>query len=88
MIHVPYRGEGPALTDPISGQVQLMFVNTVSSIEFIRAGRLRAARGYHSATRSAALQDVPTIGEFVAGFEAYGWGVWVRRRTRQRSSRS
>ena len=72
MVHVPYRGGGPALTDLISGQVQVMFSNTVSSIEHIRAGRLRAL-AVTTATRSDALPDVPTVGEFVQGYEASAW---------------
>jgi tripartite-type tricarboxylate transporter receptor subunit TctC len=72
MVHVPYRGDAPALTDLIGGQVQVMFANTVSSIEHIRAGRLRAL-AVTTATRSDALPDVPTIGEFVQGYEASAW---------------
>jgi tripartite-type tricarboxylate transporter receptor subunit TctC len=58
MVHVPYRGDAPAVTDLISGQVQVMFSNTISSIEHIRAGRLRAL-AVTTATRSDALPDVP-----------------------------
>ena len=72
MIHVPYRGGGPALTDLLGGQVQVYFPGTVSSIEYIRAGRLRAL-AVTTATRSDALPDVPTVGEFVPGYEASGW---------------
>jgi len=72
MVHVPYRGDAPAVTDLISGQVQVMFSNTVSSIEHIRAGRLRAL-AVTTATRSDALPDVPTVGEFVQGYEASAW---------------
>jgi tripartite-type tricarboxylate transporter receptor subunit TctC len=72
MVHVPYRGDAPALTDLISGQVQVMFSNTVSSIEHIRAGRLRAL-AVTTATRSDALPDVATVGEFVQGYEASVW---------------
>ena len=71
MVHVPYRGDAPAVTDLISGQVQVMFSNTVSSIEHIRAGRLRALAV--TTTRSDALPDVPTVGEFVQGYEASAW---------------
>src|SRR5215470_12616383 len=74
MVHVPYRGDAPAVTDLISGQVQVMFSNTVSSIEHIRAGRLRAL-AVTTATRSDALPDVATVGEFVQGYEAgVRWG--------------
>jgi tripartite-type tricarboxylate transporter receptor subunit TctC len=72
MVHVPYRGDAPAVTDLISGPVQVMFSNTVSSIEHIRAGRLRAL-AVTTATRSDALPDVPTVGEFVQGYEASAW---------------
>jgi len=72
MLHLPYRGGGPALTDLLGGQVQVMFPGTVSSIEYIRAGRLRAL-AVTTATRSDALPDVPTVGEFVPGYEASGW---------------
>jgi tripartite-type tricarboxylate transporter receptor subunit TctC len=77
MIHVPYRGSGPALTDLLGGQVQVMFATMPSSIEYIRAGRLRAL-AVTTATRSEALPDVPTVGDFVAGYEAsaaYGVGA-------------
>jgi len=72
MTHVPYRGGGPALTDMLGGQVQVNFPGTVSSIEHIRAGRLRAL-AVTTATRSDALPDVPTVGEFVPGYEAGNW---------------
>jgi tripartite-type tricarboxylate transporter receptor subunit TctC len=60
MVHVPYRGGGPALTDLLSGQVQVMFSSTVSSIGYIRAGRLRAL-AVTTATRSDELPDIPTV---------------------------
>jgi tripartite-type tricarboxylate transporter receptor subunit TctC len=72
LIHVPYRGEGPALTDAISGQVELMFVSASPSLEFIRAGKLRAL-AVTTATRSPALSDVPSVAETVPGFEATAW---------------
>ena len=72
MVHVPYRGEAPALTDLLGGQVQVMFAAMPSSIEHIRAGKLRAL-AVTTATRSEALPDVPTVGEFVPGYEASGW---------------
>ena len=72
MVHVPYRGGGPALTDLLGGQVQVMFEPDVSSIEYIRAGKLRAL-AVTTATRSEALPDIPTVGEFVPGYEASGW---------------
>jgi tripartite-type tricarboxylate transporter receptor subunit TctC len=73
MVHVPYRGGGPALTDLLAGQVQLYFATTVSSIEYIRTGRLRALAVTTSA-RWEGLPDVPTVSEFLPGFEAIGWG--------------
>jgi tripartite-type tricarboxylate transporter receptor subunit TctC len=72
LVHVPYRGAGPALVDLLAGQVQIMFVNTAASIEYIRAGRLRAL-AVTTATRSEALPDIPTVNEFVPGYEASGW---------------
>jgi tripartite-type tricarboxylate transporter receptor subunit TctC len=72
MVQIPYRGDAPAVTDLISGQVQVMFCNTVSAVEHIRAGRLRAL-AVTTATRSDALPDLPTVGEFVQGYEASAW---------------
>ena len=72
MVHVPYRGGGPALTDLVAGQVQVMFSGTVSSIQYIRAGRLRAL-AVTGATRSDELPDIPPVGEFVPGYEASQW---------------
>ena len=72
LLHVPYRGAAPALTDLISGQVQVMFDNMPSSIEQIRAGKLRAL-GVTTAKRSPALPDVPTVADTVPGYEASAW---------------
>jgi len=69
MLHVPYRGEALALPDLRGGQVQVLFGNMSSGIEYVRAGRLRAL-AVTSATRSEALPDIPTIGDFVPGYEA------------------
>ena len=81
MVHVPYRGGGPALTDLLSGQVQVYFPTTVGSIEYIRAGKLRAL-AVTSARRSEVLPDLPTVGEFVPGYEASFWyGVGVPKNT-------
>ena len=72
LIQVHYRGGGPALVDLLGGQVQVMFESITSSIEYIRAGKLRAL-AITSATRSVALPDIPTMSEFVPGYEASGW---------------
>jgi tripartite-type tricarboxylate transporter receptor subunit TctC len=72
VLHVPYRGGAPALTDLIGGQVQMMFDALPSSIEHIKGGELRAL-AVTTATRSEALPEVPTIGEFVPGYEASAW---------------
>jgi|KBSSwiStaDraftv2_1062776.scaffolds.fasta_scaffold23950_6 tripartite-type tricarboxylate transporter receptor subunit TctC len=81
MLHVPYKGAAPALTDLLSGQVQVLFDNLSSSIAHIRAGRLRAL-AVTTVTRSAALPDIPTVGEFVPGYEASAWqGIGAPRNT-------
>ena len=72
MVHVPYRGGGPALTDLLGGQVQVYFATTASSVEYIRAGRLRAL-AVTTAARSEALPDTPTMSEFIPGYEASGF---------------
>jgi tripartite-type tricarboxylate transporter receptor subunit TctC len=69
MLHVPYRGEGAAFTDLLSGQVQVMFGTITSSIGYIRAGTLRPL-AVTTAIRLEALSDIPTVGDFVPGFEA------------------
>jgi tripartite-type tricarboxylate transporter receptor subunit TctC len=81
IVHVPYRGNAPALTDLLAGQMQVMFDNVLSSIEYIRAGKLRAL-AVTAAMRSDLLPDVPTVGEFVPGYEASGWaGIGAPRAT-------
>jgi tripartite-type tricarboxylate transporter receptor subunit TctC len=81
MIHVPYRGSGPMLNDLLSGQVQFAFDALASSIGHIRAGRLRAL-GVGNATRVEALPDVPSVAEFLPGYEASGWiGLGAPRNT-------
>jgi tripartite-type tricarboxylate transporter receptor subunit TctC len=81
MVHVPYRSAGSALTDLLGGQVQITFPTTVSSIEYIRAGRLRAL-AVTTATRLEALPDIPTVAEFVPGYEASGWyGIGAPKNT-------
>jgi tripartite-type tricarboxylate transporter receptor subunit TctC len=72
LISVHYRGGGPGLVDLLGGQVQVMFEGIVSSIGYIRAGKLRAL-AVTSAHRLDALPDIPTVGEFVPGYEASGW---------------
>ena len=81
MVHVPYRGGAPAITDLLGGQVDVYFASSASSIEYIRTGKLKAL-GVTSLRPSEALPDVPTIGEFVPGYEASAWyGVGVPRKT-------
>jgi tripartite-type tricarboxylate transporter receptor subunit TctC len=72
MVHVPYRGSPPALTDLLAGQVQLMFSPLSSSIEYVRSGKLHAL-AVTTAARSEVLPDLPTVGEFVPGYAASGW---------------
>jgi tripartite-type tricarboxylate transporter receptor subunit TctC len=79
MVHVPYRGAAPAMTDLIAGQVQVYF--TTASIEYIRAGKLRAL-AVTTAVRSDVLPEVPTVGDFVPGYEASGFfGVGAPKNT-------
>ena len=78
--HVPYRGAAPALTDLIAGQVQLYFVTTPASIDYIRTGKLRAL-AVTTATRSEALPDIPSVSEFVPGTRPAHGGALVRRKT-------
>jgi tripartite-type tricarboxylate transporter receptor subunit TctC len=81
MVHVPYRGSTPALTDLLGGQVQVMFDALPSSIEHVRAGKLRAL-AVTAAARSPALPDIPTLSDFVPGFEASVWqGIGVPKST-------
>jgi tripartite-type tricarboxylate transporter receptor subunit TctC len=81
MVHVPYRGAGPALTDLLGGQVQVMFDPVPSSLDHIRAGRLRGF-AVTTATRPDALPDLPALAEFVPGYEASFWcGLGAPRNT-------
>jgi tripartite-type tricarboxylate transporter receptor subunit TctC len=81
MTHVPYRGAAPGLTDLMAGTVDVMFDNLPSSIEFIRAGKLRAI-GVTTAARNEALPDVPSVGETVHDYEASAWfGIGTRNGT-------
>jgi len=72
MVHVPYKGAGPALIDVMGGQVQVIFDNLPSSIGHIKGGKLRAV-AVTSAQRDPSLPDVPTVGETVKGYEATAW---------------
>src|ERR1019366_7850023 len=72
MVHVPYRGAAPALTDLIGGQVQVMIDTTPASMAHIRSGRLRPL-AVTTATRADVLPDLPTVGDFVPGYEATSW---------------
>ena len=81
LVHVPYRGLAPALTDLLGGQVQVTFASMASSIEYIRTGKLRAL-AVTTASRSEMLPDVPTVGESVPGYEASTWsGVGAPKAT-------
>ena len=73
MIHVPYRGGPPALSDLIAGQVQVMFAAISACIENVRAGKLRPL-AVTTASRSDVLPDIPTVGVYVPGYEVSGWG--------------
>jgi tripartite-type tricarboxylate transporter receptor subunit TctC len=81
MLHVPYRGGAPALTDLLGGQVQVLFATISSSIEYIKAGNLRPL-AVTTAMHLEALPDIPTAGDFVPGYEASGWyGVGAPKNT-------
>jgi tripartite-type tricarboxylate transporter receptor subunit TctC len=80
MVHVPYRGGGPALTDLIGGQVQVLFIN-LPIAGYVKAGKLRAL-AVTTATRAEEFPDIPTVGEFVPGYEASAWyGVGASKDT-------
>jgi tripartite-type tricarboxylate transporter receptor subunit TctC len=81
LIHVPYRGSAPALTDLLGGQVQVMFDTTPASIGYIRAGQIRPL-AVTTMSRSDALPDIPTVADFVPGYEASSWyGIGVPGKT-------
>jgi tripartite-type tricarboxylate transporter receptor subunit TctC len=81
MVHVPYRGAAPALTDLIAGQVQIMFDNMTSSVEHVRSGKLRGL-AVTTAARSEALPDLPIMSEFVPGYESSGiYGIGAPKDT-------
>ena len=72
LVHVPYRGAAPAVTDLLGGQVQVTFTEMATSIGYIRAGKLRAL-AVTTATRSEALPEIPALSDFLPGFEASQW---------------
>jgi tripartite-type tricarboxylate transporter receptor subunit TctC len=81
MVHVPYRGQAPAIADLLGGQVQVLFATSPASIEFVRTGKLRAL-AVTTAVRAEALPDLPTVGDFVPGYEASAWyGIGAPRKT-------
>ena len=81
MVHVPYRGAAPALTDLIGGQVQVMIDTTPASMQHIRSGKVRAL-AVTTATRVDVLPDLPTVSQFLPGYEATSWfGIGVTRKT-------
>jgi tripartite-type tricarboxylate transporter receptor subunit TctC len=81
LVHVPYRGAGPALVDLLAGQVQAGFPSMPGSIEYVRAGKLRAL-AVTTATRSPVLPDIPAVSETVPGYEASGWfGIGAPKNT-------
>jgi tripartite-type tricarboxylate transporter receptor subunit TctC len=81
LVHVPYRGAAPALTDLLGGQVQVLFSTTPASIEYIRAGTVRPL-AVTTAKRWEGLPDIPTLSDFVPGFEASSWyGIGAPRNT-------
>ena len=83
MVHVPYRGETPALTDMLAGHVQAMFGTMPASIEHVRAGKLRPL-AVTTARRSEKLPDLPTVGDFVPGYETSAWqGLGALEETRR-----
>jgi tripartite-type tricarboxylate transporter receptor subunit TctC len=79
---VQYRGEAPALTDLLGGHVHIVFASTAGASEYVKAGKLRPLVAVTTATRWAALPEVPTVGEFVPGYEASYWaGIGAPRNT-------
>jgi len=81
MVHVPYRGAGPAMTDLIGGQVQVMFVAPVAAVEHIAAGKVRPL-AVTSATRVDAMPNLPAVAEFVPGYESTAWfGIMAPKET-------
>jgi tripartite-type tricarboxylate transporter receptor subunit TctC len=81
LVHVPYRGGGPARTDLLGGHVQVMFPAPIETISYIKAGKLRAL-AVTTSTRWEGLPDIPTVSEFVPGYQASAWwGIGAPRNT-------
>jgi tripartite-type tricarboxylate transporter receptor subunit TctC len=81
LVHVPYRGQGPALTDLLGGQVQVLFATTPGTTDYVRTGKLRAL-AVTTATRAQVLPDVPTVADSLPGYEASQWyGIGAPRQT-------
>jgi tripartite-type tricarboxylate transporter receptor subunit TctC len=81
MVHVPYRGQAPAIGDLLSGQVHVLFATSPASMEFIKTGKLKAL-AVTTTTRADALPDLPTVGDFVPGYEASAWyGIGAPKKT-------
>ena len=81
LVHIPYRGQGPALADLLGGQVQVLFATSPGTIDYIRTGKLRAL-AVTIASRAEVLKDLPTVGDFVPGYEASQWyGMGAPTRT-------
>jgi tripartite-type tricarboxylate transporter receptor subunit TctC len=81
MVHVPYRGQGPALADLLGGQVQVLFATAPGTTDYVRTGRLRAL-AVTTSTQAEVLRDLPTVGNFVPGYEANQWyGIGAPQRT-------
>jgi tripartite-type tricarboxylate transporter receptor subunit TctC len=81
LVHVPYRSAGPAVTDLLGGQVQVIFADMASSIQYVRTDKLRGL-GVTTAMRSEKLPEIPAVGEFVPGYEGSAWfGVGAPRNT-------
>ena len=85
MVHVPYRGGAPALTDLLAGQVQVMFDNIPTCAEHVKSGKLRGL-AVTSTTRSEVLPDLPVVADFLPGYEASAWYGIARQRTRRPKS--
>jgi tripartite-type tricarboxylate transporter receptor subunit TctC len=81
MVHVPYRGQAPALTDLLAGQVQVLFATTPGTTDFIKSGQLRAL-AVTTASRAEVLPDLPTVADSLPGYEASQWyGLCAPRNT-------